>query len=427
MVEKLAIDGGEPVVKEPLPGWPQFPEEIVQAAMEPLRTGKVNYWTGTKGMEFEKKYAEWNDSKFAISTCNGTAALHVPLMALQIGPGDEVIVPSYSFIATCFCVLQACAVPVFADVNRDDHCISPEDIERKITDRTRAIIPVHLYGNVCDMDAIMAIAEKHDLHVIEDAAEAHGGTFKGKKVGTFGIAGSFSFCQNKTFTTGGEGGMIVTDDEDLAWKCRSVRDHGYDVRERMRLLEMEAKLPYIHERLGWNYRMTEMQSVIGLCELARMDTFHLPRRRRNGELLISEIKDLPEILHLPVHNERDRVNGFYVFPIVVDADKLTVSVRDKLIPALAKEGIPVAPVFWPQSYKEGAFHNKLGFGTRMYPFEDPAVRPGATDYSDTFCANAAWLEERTFITFCHPMLEEEHMSLIARAIKKVLAAYSKSR
>jgi len=239
--EKLAIEGGEPAIKEPLPPWPWFTEEIIQAAMEPLRTGKVNYWTGKLGMEFERKFAEWNGAKYCITTTSGTSALHTAVASLGIGPGDEVIVPSYSFIATAFCVLQAGAIPVFADVRREDHCIDPEDVKRKITKRTRAIIPVHLYGNVCEMDEIMEIAEKYDLFVIEDCAEAHGALYKGKKVGTIGHAGCFSFCQNKTFTTGGEGGAVITNDEDLAWMCRSFRDHGYDVATRLSLLEAEGK------------------------------------------------------------------------------------------------------------------------------------------------------------------------------------------
>ena len=241
-----------------------------------LRSGKVNYWTGPKGMEFEKKFAEWQGSKYAISVATGTAALHVCLAALGIGPGDEVIVPSYTFIATSFSVVQAGAVPRFADVNLDDHCISVASAEKLVTPRTKAIIPVHLYGNVCDMDQIIAFAKKHNLYVIEDNAEAFGGSYKGKKTGTIGHMAACSFCQNKTFTTGGEGGMVTTDDEDLAWEARSFRDHGYDVKERLNLLALEQKLPYIHNRVGWNYRMTEMQSAIGLAELERMDNWNMP-------------------------------------------------------------------------------------------------------------------------------------------------------
>ena len=161
-------------------------------------------------------------------------------------------------------------------MNLDDHCISLASAEKLITPRTKAIIPVHLYGNVCDMDPLLAFAKRHNLLVIEDNAEAFGGTYKGRKTGTLGQMAACSFCQNKTFTTGGEGGMVTTDDEELAWQARSFRDHGYDVRKRMNLLELEQHLPYIHNRVGWNYRMTEMQSAIGLAELARMDDWNMP-------------------------------------------------------------------------------------------------------------------------------------------------------
>jgi len=422
--EKLAIEGGEPVIKEPLPSWPWFDKETIEFAMQPLKTGKVNYWTGPLGMEFEKKFAEWNGVKFCISTSSGTSALHTALGALNIGPGDEVITTPYTFIASSFCVLQAGAIPVFADVNREDHCINPEDIENKITERTKAIIPVHLYGNVCDMDEIMAIAKKYNLYVIEDAAEAHGALYKGKKVGTIGDVGCFSFCQNKTFTTGGEGGAVITDNEDIAWEARSFRDHGYDVSKRMSLLEMEGSLPYIHRRVGFNYRMTEMQSAIGIKELEKIDTWNLPRRRRNGEILINELKDLPQILYLPVHN-KEKVNGFYVFPIVLNLDKLTCD-KKTFLKALVAEGVPAWREFWPQSYKEEAFLHHRGFGRFNFPFESKEyTNPESVRYEKVFCPNAAWLEERTFIVHCYPTLEEEHMHLIASAIKKVARAYAK--
>src|SRR6185436_10860374 len=211
MPDKLAIEDGAKAVRNKLTPWPQFDELGIKAVEEVLRSGKVNYWTGKRGMEFEKRYAEWQGSKYAISVATGTAALHVSLAALGIGPGDEVIVPSYTFIATSFSVVQAGAIPRFADVNLNDHCISVESAEKLMTERTKAIMPVHLYGNVADMDKISAFAIKHKLFVIEDNAEAFGGEYKGKKTGTLSDIAGCSFCQNKTFTTGGEGGMVTTD------------------------------------------------------------------------------------------------------------------------------------------------------------------------------------------------------------------------
>lgn len=424
--EKLAIDGGKPVGEGVVfPGWPNFTEEIINAAMEPLKTGKVNYWTGKKGQEFEKRFAEWNGSKYAISTTNGTSALHVALAGLEIGPGDEVIVPSYTFIASSFCVLQAGAIPVFADVDKKTHCISAKDIEAKITDRTRAIIPVHLYGNVCDMDEIMAIAKRHKLYVIEDCAEAHGATYKGKKVGTMGNVNAFSFCQSKTFTTGGEGGMVTTDDENLMWRCKSFRDHGYDVYQRLSLLELEGKLPYIHNIVGFNYRMTEIQSAIGVEEMKRLASWNLPRRQKNGSVLIGELKNFPPVIGLPIHNQDNKTNGFFVFPIVVDIDKMNADIA-RFRDALDAEKVPVWRCFWPQSYREKAYQDHNGFGRVKFPFESKEyTNPASADYRKVHCPNAAWLEERTFITLCHPMLEEGHMKLIAKAIKKVATALAK--
>jgi len=424
-VEKLAIEGGPKVNTKPFPMWPSFQKSTIKAAMKPLETGLVNYWTGTKGMEFEEKFAKWVGTKYCITTANGTSALHVALAGLDIGPGDEVICPSYSFIASSFCICQAGAIPVFADVQIEKftHTIDPNDIENKISDRTRAIICVHLYGQVCEMDRILKIAKKHNLFVIEDCAQAHGATFKGKKVGTMGHCNAFSFCQSKTFTTGGEGGAVTTDDEEVAWQCRSFRDHGYDVKERMRLLELEAKLPYIHNRVGYNYRMTEIQSIIGLCELKRIGTWNLPRRRRNGMFLIEQLKDIEEILFLPQHDKVVQ-NGFWLFPIVIDIDKFDVDIR-QFWHAVEAEGVPAGPVLWPQMYKEKAYLEKRGFGRLNYPFGDPNARPEAVDYSKVHCKNAAWLEERTFFVPVHPVYTLNHMKLIVKAIKKVIAAYRK--
>ncbi|MCP4643016.1 MAG: DegT/DnrJ/EryC1/StrS family aminotransferase [bacterium] len=424
MSDELAINGGPKSVEGPLPGWPEFDEKTIAAIQEPLKTGKVNYWTGTKGMEFEKKFAEWQGSKFAISTTNGTSALHTALASLGIGPGDEVIVPSYTFIASSFSVVQAGAVPRFADVNRDDHCISLESAEKLLTKRTKAIMPVHLYGNVADMDPILEFAKKHDLFVVEDNAEAFGGEYKGKKTGAIGHVAACSFCQNKTFTTGGEGGMVTTDDEDLAWKCRSFRDHGYNVQERLRLLEIEQKLPYIHNVVGFNYRMTEMQSTIGLCELDRIDNWNMPRRRRNGQIILDALKDVPQVLHLPIDTP-ERRNGWFVFPITLDIDNMSCDM-DTYLKALMAEGVVCWRVFWPQCHTEKAFQEHQAFGDSQFPFlSKEYATPESVDYGNVEVPNAVWHQDRTFITFIHPTYEEEHVQGFAAGIKKVIVAYAK--
>lgn len=424
MSDRLAIHGGEKAVRGKLPAWPQFSESAIRAVEEVLRSGKVNYWTGRRGMEFERRYAEWQGSKYAISVATGTAALHVALAALGVGPGDEVIVPSYTFIATSFSVVQAGAVPRFADVNLEDHCISVESAERLVNERTKAIIPVHLYGNVCEMDGIRAFAEKHNLLVIEDNAEAYGGEYKGRKTGALGDAAACSFCQNKTFTTGGEGGMVTTDDEEVAWRARSFRDHGYDVKQRLSLLELEQKLPYIHNMVGWNYRMTEMQSAIGLAELERLDDWNMPARRRNARIIIDALKDLPEVKYCPVDTP-ERRNGWYVLAFSLDIGKMNCTIQE-FVAAAGAEGAPCWKVFWPQCHTERAFQEGNAFGNSGFPFRSQEyARPGSADYTNVETPNARWHEEHTFTCFAYPTFSEENCREIAAALVKVIRAYSK--
>ena len=424
MSGKLAIEGGPKTVTNKLVGWPQFDEKAIKAVEEVLRSGKVNYWTGPKGMEFEKKFAEWQGSKYAISVNTGTAALHVALTALGIGPGDEVIVPSYTFIATGFSVVQAGAIPRFADVNIDDHCISVESSERLVNERTKAIMPVHLYGNVCDMDPIMAFAKRHNLYVIEDNAEAFGGYYKGKRTGTIGDMAGCSFCQNKTFTTGGEGGMVTTDDEELAWNARGFRDHGYDVKERLNLLEMEQKLPYIHNVVGWNYRMTEMQSAIGLAELDRMDNWNLPARKRNAHIIMDCIKNLPQVKYMPIDTE-ERQNGWFVCAFSLDIENMTCDI-DQFVQAAGAEGAPCWKVFWPQCHTEKAYTERNAFGKSGFPFNSKEYAdPESVDYSNVEVPNAVWHQSHTFTCFAFPTFTSEDCEQIGRALAKVIKAYAK--
>lgn len=423
MVEELAINGGPKAVRNSLIGWPRFDEKAINGVVDVLKSGKVNYWTGPKGMEFEKRFAEWQGSKYAISVATGTAALHTAISSLGIGPGDEVIVPSYTFIATSFSVVQAGAIPRFADVNREDHCISVASAEKLVNERTRAIIPVHLYGNVCDMDPILDFAKRHGLYVIEDNAEAFGGEYRGKKTGTIGDIAACSFCQNKTFTTGGEGGMITTDNEELAWTARSFRDHGYDIKERLNLLEMEQKLPYIHNMVGWNYRMTEMQSTIGLAELERIDTWNLPMRRRNAYILIDRLKRMPQIKYLPVDTP-ERKNGWYVLAFSLDIENMKCDIK-KFVEAVAAEGAPCWKVFWPQCHTEKAFTEKRAFGRSGFPFTSQEyTNPESAEYGGVEVPNARWHELHTFTCFAFPTCSEEDMEQIADAIEKVITAYS---
>ena len=420
MGKKLAIQGGEKLAKEAFPPWPSLAEKSIQRAAEVLRSGKINYWTGPLGQEFERKWAEYNGARFGISTSNGTSALHTAVASLGIGPGDEVICPSYSFIASSFCVLQAGALPVFADTGTD-HVIDPAEIEKNITERTRGIIVVHLYGIVADMDPIMAIARRHNLFVIEDCAQAFGGEYKGRKVGTIGDAGCFSFCQSKHFTTGGEGGAVITDNEDLSWKCKGFRDHGYDVKQRLNLLDLEAKLMYIHNQIGFNYRMTEMQSAIGLAELERFPDWNLPNRRKNGKFILEKLKKHPLVLHLPPDTE-ERKNAYWWCPVVIDSEKISVSTKE-FVAAMNAEGVPAYTVLWPEMYKESVYAERNGFGLANYPFHDPKARN--IDYSRFNCKTAHWLTERTISFFTHPVYSEKHMQLMIDAFCKVADAFMK--
>ena len=374
--EKLAIDGGKPVNTKPFPGWPSYEKFTADKVAEVLLSGKINYWTGKVGMQFEAEWAKWLGIRNAVSVTNGTAALHVALGGLNI-----------------------------------------------VNERTKAIVVVHLYGIVADMDPIMKIARKHGLKVIEDCAQCFGGVYKGKKAGTIGDVGCFSFCQSKHFSTGGEGGMVVTNDDDLAWEFRSFRDHGYDVQAKMNLLEMEGKQLYIHRRVGFNFRMTEMQSMIGLCELKRFDSWNLPNRIKNGEYLIKELKDHPLVYAAPLHT-KERRSAFWWAPFVLNIEKFKKGITMKeFLAAMGKEGVPVYSVLWPEMYKEEAFANRRGFGSANYPFYDPRAR--VIDYTKFNCEHANWLTDRTMCFFVHPVYGEEQMKAYVAAFKKVAAAYMK--
>jgi dTDP-4-amino-4,6-dideoxygalactose transaminase len=423
MNKNLAINGGSKRVENVLKSWPSFDNKTIKGVEEVLLSGKVNYWTGKKGMAFEEKFAEWQGSKYAVSVATGTAALHVGLVALGIGPGDEVIVPSYTFIASSFSILQAGAIPRFADVNIDDHCISIESAEKLVNERTKAIMPVHLYGNVCDMGKVNNFAKKYNLFVIEDNAEAYGGSYKGNKTGTLSDISGCSFCQNKTFTTGGEGGMVTTDNEELAWIARSFRDHGYDVKERLSLLNLEQKLPYIHNMLGWNYRMTEMQSAIGLAELDRIDEWNLPTRRRNAHLIIDSIKDLPQVLYTPI-DTRERQNGWFSMAFSLDIENMNCDI-DEFVRAAAAEGAPVWKVFWPQCHTEMAFQKHNAFGKSGFPFKSKEYSNiESVDYSQVEVPNAIWHEGHTFTCFAFPTYTVDDCQQIGEALRKVILAYS---
>jgi len=415
--EKDIVMNAAGIAELGFPMWPQFAPESADEIAGILKSGLVNYWTGPKGLEFEEMFCKWSGAKMAISVTNGTAALHVGIASLGIGPGDEVIVPSYSFIASSFAVAQAGAVPIFADVT-EDHTIDPKDIESKITDRTKGIVVVHLYGVVADMEAILDIAKRYNLYVIEDVAQCIGGEFKGKKCGTVGDVGCISFCQSKHFTTGGEGGMVITMDEDLGWKCRSFRDHGYDVQERMNMLALEEKLPYIHTRVGYNYRMTEIQSTIGINELKRFDNWNLARRFVYADMYEKAFEGKAGIAKLPFNSE-ERKNAYWWYPIILDNEKLSVDAPEFLKLLQAKK-VPCYGIQWPEAYEEKAYREKQGFGSDNFPFNSKEYTREGLDYTNVLCPVAKSLRAKTVCLFLHPTWEKEHIQYCIDKFLEVL-------
>ena len=405
------------------PMWPQFnPDSYIDVA-EVLRSGKVNYWTGHKGMEFEEAFRKWVGAKMAISCTNGTAALHIGISSLGIGPGDEVIVPSYTFIASSFSVVQAGAIPVFCDVT-DDHTIDPSKIEALITPRTKGIVVVHLYGVVADMGAIMKVAKKHNLKVIEDCAQSIGAKYNGIHTGLIGDVGCFSFCQSKHFTTGGEGGMVITNDEDLGWECRSFRDHGYDVRTRMNMLALEEKLPYIHRRVGFNYRMTELQSVIGINELKRFDNWNMKRRLKYAKMYDEAFTGLKGIKKLP-YNDEERQNSYWWYRIILDETVVDIDAAN-FCKALQAKNIPCYGIQWPEAYLEAAYRDRCGFGTVNFPFNSTEyTNPASVEYTKVLCPKARSLRAVTFSLFLHPTWEVEHIEACIAGVKAVIAEHTK--
>jgi len=341
-----------------------------EALNEVLESGK--WWYGEKVQAFEERFSAYQDARFGITAVNGTAALQVALTAAGIGAGDEVIVPPYTFVATASAVLLANAVPVFADIDRDTLCIAPERIREAITERTRGIIPVHFGGLPADMDAIGAIAEEHDLLVIEDACHAWGSEWKGRKVGAIGDMGCFSFQASKNITAA-EGGIILTNDEALADQCRSYTNCGRG----------KDSPWYEHYLLGGNYRLTEFQAALLLCQLERLDE-HVTIRQRNGKRLNV---GLAEIGGIEVHQEDPRSNRrsyhLYCFRFVPQAwDGVS---RERFIEAVRAEGIPVSPGYPHPLYKNPLFQRK-GEGPKFCPLTCPYYGK-EMDYTKVVCPN----------------------------------------
>lgn len=334
--------------------WPSFTEEEANAVRDVVLSNRVNYWTGTEGREFEKEFAAWAQSNHAIALANGTVALDLALWALGIGEGDEVIVTPRTFLASASSIANAGAVPVFAEVDPETQNITAETIAAVLTENTTAIIAVHLAGWPCDMDPIMQLAEKHDLYVIEDCAQAHGATYKGRAVGSIGHIGAWSFCQDKIMTTGGEGGMVTTNDTEL-WKIMwSLKDHGKSwdaVYER----EHAPGFRWLHESFGTNWRMTEMQAVLGRIQLQRMPQWHA-ERLANAEKIWAAAQACAG-LRVPQVPD-DILHAAYKCYVFVEPSQLQYGWdRDRIMNAIIERGVPCFSGSCSEVYLEKAFDN----------------------------------------------------------------------
>lgn len=339
----LTILGGSPVRTRPFPPWPIFDEKEENALKEVLES-RVWGIDGTKVPEFEQKFSTYTGTKYAIAAFNGSVTLEVALRAAGIGPGDEVIIPSYTFYATMSSVLYVGAVPVFVDIHPETYCIDPDKIEESITARTRAIIAVHLGGNPCEMNSILRIASRHNLFVLEDAAQAHGSRLNGKMVGSFGNAGSFSFQSSKNLSCG-EGGIITTNDESLNSLCRSLINCG----------RVEGRPWYEHHYLGDNYRMTEFQAAVLLSQLERAEP-QLEKRAANAQFLKDSLSQIPGIEPLKSTPGTSR-RAYHLFIIKYNKNYFNNISRDKFLKALNAEGIPAERGYIP-AHKLPLFYNK---------------------------------------------------------------------
>lgn len=344
--------------------WPSFTQEEADAVSQVLLSNKVNYWTGTECREFEKEFAAWAGTDYAVALANGTLALDVALQAMGIGEGDEVIVTPRSFIASVSTVVNAGAIPVFADVEADTGNLSARTIAPHITDKTKAIICVHLAGWPCDMDKIMALAKQHNLWVIEDCAQAHGAKYKGKPVGSIGHVGAWSFCQDKIMTTGGEGGMVTTNDKALWQKMWEYKDHGKNY-DSIYHKQHPPGFRWLHDSFGTNWRMMEMQAVIGRIQLKKMAEW-TKIRIQNAKILrdaLTQFAGEQQFLRIPdieFHQVMgsDSVHAYYKYYVYVRPENLPENInRDSILNALNEKKIPCFSGSCSEIYLEKAFDN----------------------------------------------------------------------
>lgn len=338
--------------------WPHYADDEIAAVAGVLRSGKVNYWTGEHGTAFEREYAQATQRHHGIALANGTLALELALYAFGIGPGDEVVTASRTYVASASCAVMRGAVPVLADVDADSQCVTAASLRAALTPRTRAIVAVHLAGWPCPMDEIMALAAEHGLVVVEDCAQAHGATLGGRPVGSFGHAAAFSFCQDKIISTGGEGGMLVLDDDEAWKKAWAYKDIGRSY-EAVHHRKHAPGFRWLTESFGSNWRLTEMQAAVGRIQLAKLPRW-TAARRANAQVLADGFAKLP-MLHVPVP-AAEVGHAYYKFYAFVRTDELATGwSRDRIMAEVNERGVPCTVGSCSEVYLEKAFTNR-GWG-----------------------------------------------------------------
>ena len=334
------------------PTWPSFNENQIEKVSSILRSGKVNYWTGSEGKNFEKEFAAYCETNYAIALANGTVALTAAYEAIGILPGDEIIMTPRTFIATASSAVLLGAKPIFADIEEDSGCLDVNSVEKLISTKTKAISVVHLGGWPANMNALCKLAKAFNLKLIEDCSQAHGAKINGKSVGGFGEIATWSFCQDKIITTGGEGGMITTSDKTLWKKIWSYKDHGKDF-ETVFNKKHPPGFRWLHKSFGTNFRMTEMQSVIGRYQLNNLNDW-ISLRERNSLILAKGLADL-EILRIPLPKDNIKC-AWYKFYVYLRPELLKEGWnRDRIIDNLSNQGIPIFSGSCSEIYLESCF------------------------------------------------------------------------
>lgn len=381
----------------PFAPWPYFEADEIEAVTSVLRSGNVNYWTGQEGRLFETEFARSVGAQYAVCVANGTVALELALQALGIGRGDEVITASRTFIASASCIVMRGARPVCVDVDPDSQNITAETIRRAITPRTKAIIAVHLAGWPCDMDEIMQLAEEHSLRVIEDCAQAQGAMYKGRPVGSLGDVAAFSFCQDKIMTTGGEGGMLTTNNPQVWERAWSFKDHGKSY-EAIYNREDGGGFRWLHESFGTNWRMTEMQAAVGRVALKKVPRW-VETRRRHANALTETLSGLPG---LRIPTPPDSVyHAYYKYYAFLRPERLRDEWdRNAIMQAIKTEGVPCFVGSCSEIYLEKAF-----VARRKHPNLPVAKSLGET----------------SLMFLVHPTLSEEHIAFTSQTVQNVMA------